>query len=242
MSAKQIWLRMPDKHELLDDEVHVWKALLITDPQALARFRSHLNSEEIDRAERFVFPGDRDSYIAARGILRELLGAYTQSSAAEVDFVYGPQGKPALRASASPPVRFNLSHSHGWAVYAFSRHRELGIDVELIQPGFAGEEIAERYFSQHELAELRAVPQDQRDKSFFLCWTRKEAYVKARERGLQIPLASFDVSLSLEMPKLLRTEDCFCGELHSFEPAPQYVGALVTEGMGAQVRYWEWIR
>jgi 4'-phosphopantetheinyl transferase len=241
MTTKLIWRRQTPEFEFIHDEVHVWRARLGLHTEMLERLRANLKPEERARAARFVFPTDGNNFVVARGILRELLGAYTQCLPGELDFAYGPQGKPSLRTMhGGSTVRFNLSHSHGLAVYAFSRHRALGIDIELIQPNFAGEEIAQRFFSPAELAELRSLPPELRNTGFFTCWTRKEAYVKAREEGLQIPLASFDVSLRPEKPEVLRCDDSFRWELHSFEPAPQFVGALVTEGKDAQVRCWEW--
>ena len=201
--------------------------------------RSSLSADEKSRADRFVFAGDRDRFVAARGILRELLGSYAGTAPAELKFDYGSQSKPEL-SPAHPPIRFNLSHSHGLAVYAFARERHLGIDLELIQPEFAGDEIAERYFSAPELAELRALPPETRAEGFFLCWTRKEAYVKARGEGLQISLASFDVSLTPGKEERLRSDDALRWQLHSFQPAPQYVGALVAENRVSHLNQWEW--
>src|SRR5207245_3486469 len=80
-------------------------------------------------------------------------------------------------------VQFNGSHSHGLALLAFARGRHLGVDVELIRPEFAVDEIADRYFSPEEAMELRGLPPSLRAEAFFLCWTRKEAYIKARGEG-----------------------------------------------------------
>jgi hypothetical protein len=80
-------------------------------------------------------------------------------TASDVEFQYGPQNKPAIHSDSSgAPIHFNLSHSHGLAVYAFGQRREVGIDLEMIQPPFADEEITERFFSSQELAELRELP------------------------------------------------------------------------------------
>lgn len=239
MTAVSKWLTKPSELTLKEGEVHIWRAPLRLDAVVLDRVRSSLSADEGSRANRFVFAGDRDSFVAARGILRELLGSYTGTAPTELKFDYGPQGKPALGPDC-PPIRFNLSHSHGLAVYAFVRERQLGIDLELIRPEFAGDEIAERYFSPAELAELRALPREARAEGFFLCWTRKEAYVKARGEGLQIPLTSFDVSLTPGKEEELRSEDAPCWQLHSFEPGAQYVGALVVEGRGLHLHYWDW--
>ncbi len=138
-------------------------------------------------------------------------------------------------------MRFNISHSHGLAVLAFARNREIGIDLEPIRPEFAGEEIAERYFSAQELAELRALPAALRPEGFFLCWTRKEAYVKARGLGLQVPLDSFSVSLTPGQPEILQSVDSARWSLRSFAPAPNFVAAIVEEGQDWHPRYWNWV-
>jgi len=118
------------------------------------------------------------------------------------------RGKPALDLEETQQcVRFNLSHSHGLAVFAFSLDREIGIGLELIRFNFATDEIAVRYFFPRELAEWRALPSDSRAEGFFLCWTRKEAYVKARGAGLHFPLDSFSVSLTPGKPEILESAD-----------------------------------
>jgi 4'-phosphopantetheinyl transferase len=239
MTPEPKWLAKPQELTLKDGEVHIWWAPLSLEAAVLERMRLSLSADEKSRADRFVFAGDRDHFVAARGILRELLGSYAGTAPAELKFDYGSQGKPEL-SPTHPPIRFNLSHSHGLAVYAFARERQLGIDLELIQPEFAGDEIAERYFSSSELAELRALPPQTRAEGFFLCWTRKEAYVKARGEGLKISLASFDVSLTPGKQEKLLSDDALRWQLHSFQPAPQYVGALVAENGVSHLNHWEW--
>src|SRR6202035_65500 len=129
--------------------------------------------------------------------------------------------------------RFKLSQSNGLAVIGIVRERDLGIDVEMIRPDFASEEIAERYFSAKEIADLNKLPTKQRTDGFFLCWTRKEAYIKAKGDGLHIPLDSFDVSVSPEMPATLSSTDDSRWGINSFDPSaasePRYAAAVVAE-------------
>ena len=125
------------------------------------------------------------------------------------------------------------------ALLAFSVGRHLGVDVELIR-NFAGNEIAEHYFSPQEVMELRQLPPSLQDEGFFLCWTRKEAYVKARGEGLHVPLKSFHVTLTPGKPKRLQTTDGLQWSLHSLRPDAQSVGALVGEGKGWKLRCWKW--
>jgi 4'-phosphopantetheinyl transferase len=86
---------------------------------------------------------------------------------------------------------------------------------------------------------LRALSPDLRPEGFFLCWTRKEAYLKARGQGLQVPLDSFSVSLTPGEPEVLESTDSSRWSLRSFEPAPRYVAAVVGEGNGWRLRHWE---
>jgi 4'-phosphopantetheinyl transferase len=241
MDNPGIWSFPPTKLELEEDTIHVWRASLDLEEVALERYASTLSQDEKHRASRFLFPRDRDHFIAARGILRELLGKYAVRSPVLLEFQYGQNGKPALRAEdGRSPVRFNLSHSHGLVVYAFAHNRELGIDLEPIRPEFAGEDIAERHFSVQELEEWYRLAPGLRTEAFFLCWTRKEAYVKARGEGLQIPLASFSVTLTPGQPEELQSSDSAKWHLRSFQPAPGYAAAIVVEGKDWRLLQLDW--
>src|SRR5579864_5910598 len=132
------WLDPPTALSLNTDEVHIWRSTLDFGPALISRFSGTLSQDESDRAGRYVFDKDRNHFIAARAILRELLGAYLVVLPESLQFEYGARRKPALRAGQhTTDLRFNISHSNGLAVFAFARGRELGIDVEWMRPSFA---------------------------------------------------------------------------------------------------------
>jgi 4'-phosphopantetheinyl transferase len=235
------WSSPPTDLRLGEHDVHLWRASLDSGRASLGTFETVLSADEHTRAARFIFPSDRDRFIVGRGVLRFILGQYTKQPAAAVSLTTDAQSKPRLRASDSATsLCFNVSHSQGIAVYAIARGRELGVDIEALRADVAAEEIAERFFSSTELAELRKLPPDRRDEGFLLCWTRKEAYVKALGAGLAIPLDSFTVSLTPNTPEVLRSADADRWTLRSFTPRPGYVGALVVEGNRWGLRLFDW--
>ena len=226
-------------------EIHVWRAFLSVDQSLLRHLESMLAEDEKARAARFIFDRDRDHFVAARGILRALLARYIGCPAEAIKFAYGPRGKPALADPVSDSnIRFNLSHSHSLALIAVGDEREVGIDVELLRPEFAGEGIAKRYFSEKEVRELTQLPVESRTEGFFRCWTRKEAYIKARGDGLHIPLDSFSVSLSPDRFPALVSADESRWKIESLVPSSEeerrYAAALVAEGKDWASRYFEW--
>jgi 4'-phosphopantetheinyl transferase len=225
-----------DEIALAENELHVWRAWLDVDEKEYSRLASVLTEAERARANRYVFPLDRRHFTVARGTLRVLLGQYLQCAPADIRFETGRYGKLYLENHAR--IKFNLSHSYGLAVYAFAVERELGIDVEKIRQEFATEGIAERYFSAAERRELGQLPTQMRTKAFFHCWTRKEAYIKAHGDGLQMPLDSFDVSLTPGEPERLRSGDSDRWSLRSFHAAPEYIASIVGEGKFSSVRFW----
>lgn len=225
--------------ELRADEVHVWLATL--DDYAPDSLKPLLAADELTRAARFHFDKDRNHYTVARGWLRKLLAAYLGVSAAELRFSYAEKGKPALDGIHHDSLNFNLAHSHGMAIYAFTRGRELGIDLELIREDLADEKIAERFFSQNEINVLTGLPAAQRKQAFFDCWTRKEAYIKARGEGLSLPLDEFDVSLGPgEVAALLWNHkdpaEVTRWSMRSIAVPAGYVAALVAEGHDWQLK------
>jgi 4'-phosphopantetheinyl transferase len=241
MANLECWVPNPEQLELGDDEIHVWRVYLNCEGTELDQFESTFKSDEKVRANRFLHRRDRNAFVATRGVLRELLGRYLGCPPTDLEFDYGRYGKPFLREGLfKRSVQFNVSHSHGLALLAFTVGRSLGVDVEFVRPNFAAYEIAERYFSPLEFLELRALPLSLRAEGFFLGWTRKEAYVKAKGEGLQLPFQRFHVSLTPGQPVRLENGDSFQWSLRSLCPDPRYAGALVGEGRGWRPRFWDW--
>jgi 4'-phosphopantetheinyl transferase len=242
------WLSPPKELVLSEGEVHIWRAPLEFQPAQVQAFLKILSTDEKSKAQRFYFEKDRSHFIAARGILRTILGCYLETDPGSLVFCYKLYGKPALVGENDRTTyNFNLSHSDGLLLLAITRGREVGIDLECIHAELAGQgqEIAERFFSPNEVAKLGSLPTEQKAEAFFKCWTRKEAYVKAKGGGLSVPLDQFEVSLSPGEPAALlhaassrETSDWSMEELH---PGPGYVGALVVQGCALRLRYWQWV-
>lgn len=206
--------------------VDVYTLPLEADPAQLDRWYEILSREERDRARRFRFAEHRRQSIICRGSLREILGSYLDREPSRILFSYNRYGKPYVAGS---DIFFNLSHSGAWATLAVSAGVEIGIDIERVDPRFAREQVPERFFSPREVARLRALPASQQTAAFFRCWTRKEAYVKARGTGLSLALDSFDVTLMPGEPAafLRGAGDWSIQDL----PAPAgYAAAIVAQG------------
>jgi 4'-phosphopantetheinyl transferase len=240
------WAVPPATIVLGSDEVHVWRASLDEPPSQRGGFLRTLAADEQTRAERFYFQRDRERFITAHGVLRAILGFYSNRAPERLSFCYSSHGKPALAwESPGDALRFNMSHSDGVALYAIARGREVGIDLELIRDDLEVEQIAERFFSHPEIATLRALPKHFQRYAFFLCWTRKEAYIKARGEGLSLPLDQFDVSLIPGEPaELLSTQpnpdEALRWSLQELTLAAGYVAALAVEGRGWALSCWQW--
>ena len=235
MCASSLWSSPPSSLSLQPGEVHVWRLVLDV---SVEPFLEVLQPDEIDRANRFHFERDRKRFAIARGFLRVLLGRYFQNDPKRVMFSYGAYGKPALEQGGS--LRFNMSHSNLVALYAFTDGREIGVDVEYVRADFTNEDIARRFFSPFEVETLCGLPDEDRVESFFRCWTRKEAYIKATGRGLSQPLDSFDVTLGpRERAALLRNDDGTHERwtMADIEVGPGYAGAVAVEGPITKIQF-----
>ena len=219
----------PDELPLAGD-AHVWRARLDRPEPEVDALSALLAPDEQARASRFHFDRDRRDFIVARGLLRLLIGHYLGCVPAEPAFVYGPQGKPALRPDTG--LHFNVAHSSGVALFAFAVDGPLGVDVECIRP-VEHEALAERFFSQAECAALEHVPADHRHEAFFTVWTRKEAYIKALGGGLSVPLDQFDVSVEAAADTSLVVERkpgaTMPWIVHNIDAGPEFRGALAVD-------------
>jgi 4'-phosphopantetheinyl transferase len=241
------WIPPPSRVHLEEGEVHVWRASLDLPQQELERLREALSPEERERAARFRVPQVQARFTAGRAILRDILGRYLGRQPSALSFGYRKQGKPFLLPSpGQEDLRFNLSHSHALALYGITRAREIGVDLEQVRQDREHEKLAKRFFSPEEAAALQALPPEHRVAAFFHCWTRKEAYLKARGEGLAIPLASFEVSLAPGEPAALLSvadDPAETGRwsLEALDPGPGFAAALAVEGEPAELRMWRWL-
>lgn len=217
-------------------QIHVWRAFLdITDRQRDGLL-DLLSAEEAARAARFQFEQNRRRFIAARGVLRRLLGHYLSRSPEKIQLGYNAQGKPELPAdTGADGLCFNLSHAGPVALYAVTRARAVGIDVERIRAEVDIGQIARHFFSLPEILVLESADESERQQLFFQYWTRKEALVKAAGKGLALPLDRFDISAlagrrwsSVSLPG----EDCPPIKWYSKDifPGSGYAAAIVVEG------------
>jgi 4'-phosphopantetheinyl transferase len=236
MRDAEEWRPAPLTLSLPENVVHVWRAVLT--PVSAAT----LSGDEREKAAQFHFDKDRNRYIAARAILRELIGRYENLPAASVQFTYNTYGKPGLDGSS---LRFNTSHSADLALFAFTRNRNIGVDLERIRPDFASREIAAQFFCPDEIAALHALPHESQLVAFFDCWTRKEAFIKAHGSGLSLPLHRFAVSVT-GPAQLLRTDfepsAAQQWTLHDLTVAEGFAAALALEGGAASIERWQWNR
>jgi len=210
-------------------DVQVWALRTGTSSGVVEQFLQVLTPDEADRAGRFHFDRDRRSFVIARGALRMLLGSYLGIAPESVPFKYGSKGKPALAQTST--LEFNASHSGGLAVFAFTDGCELGIDVEQIRPIPDGIAIAHRFFSSEEVSDLLALPVKEQERAFYLCWSRKEAYIKATGDGLSTPLDQFRVTLTPDRPVRFvhlghSTAAAERWTLHDLQIDPGYAAAL----------------
>ncbi len=213
------------------NEVHLWRLPHASDAGELARYQQILSAGEQEQAARFRAQRSRDEFIQTRACVRLLLARYSAIPPASLRFSAGPFGKPALM---DVPLSFNVSHTDGVSMIAVALHMAVGVDVERVQPSLDLLAIAADHFSHNELAKLRSVSGADLTESFFRCWTRKEAFLKAQGLGLPHGLDAFEVTLlPQEAPAVLACtwlpDAPHRWTITHFEPLPGICGALAVE-------------
>ena len=240
------WMPPAREISLGADDVHVWMSTLEFDDDTISRLSLWLSDDERQRADRFRHQRHRDKFIAGRAMMRGVLSRYVDRLPATIEFEYLPHGKPQLAAAQREVgLEFNLSHSGNIALCAVTGGTTVGVDVEHMRELRDMQGLANRFFSTAEAEQLQDEREDERLASFFRCWTRKEAYVKAIGQGITCPLDSFAVSLSAgDPPRLVHIDQdasiASKWSMVTINPADHYVGALAVAGPIDAVHSWRW--
>ncbi|MFL5328928.1 MAG: 4'-phosphopantetheinyl transferase family protein [Gemmataceae bacterium] len=207
-------------------EVDLW--LLPLDQPLSEAASSIINAEEQRRADRYLRPVDRRRFVAARSMMRVILGRYLDMRPADMAFVIGPHGKPAIDPTLNPSVFFNLSHSGDRGVLAVGP-MELGVDVEEIRPDIHVDGLAARFYAPAEQQYLLKLSVSERRDAFFAIWAGKEAYCKALGLGLHLPTDRYAVVPVQTSPWDIADSTC------SRDVAPKVYPLVVAAGFACAV-------
>ena len=224
----------------------MWAASLEAGPAALAELAATLSPAELERAARFHFEGHRNRFVAGRGLLRTLLGRCLEADPRDLDFAYGPNGKPSLAgAFGDSGLHFNLAHSEDLALVAITRAARVGVDVERVRSLPDAAELVVRFFSKRESEVFRKLPAERQPAAFFNLWTRKEAWLKATGEGIGHLLSQVEVSfLPGDPARLLSLPKHPAGEmswsLQDLVPKAGFVAAMALAVRDTRLCCWRW--
>jgi len=185
--------------DLPPGEIHLWRASLDISHENVAALRRLLNTRELERADRFRVANAARRFVAARAVLRTLLGTVTATDPAQIEFTYGDRGKPSV---AGAP-HFNASDSGDTVVVAMAS-MEVGVDVEGLRSLPNTDRLARRICTADELEQLDALTEKEADAALLRLWTHKEAALKAVGLGLPGGLRNVEIDFRPGKPPQLR--------------------------------------
>lgn len=178
-------------------EIHFFYTLTneIQNKLLLDKYLEVTNKKEKSKINRYVFEKDRHNCLVTRGLQRFVLSQCTNIPPESFEFEENSHGKPDIKPGVTNiPIRFNLSHAKGLTACAVILNHEIGIDVE-DSTRKINLNIADRFFSSQESEYILNKPEHKKKETFFDFWTLKESYIKAKGKGLAIPLTKFSFKI-----------------------------------------------
>lgn len=240
------WCSGPTAPACEPSEVHLWQIRLAASPEEIETLRGLLDEAERNRATRFRLDDVRRRYEAGHGRLRTVLARYLNLAPDAIMFHTGEHGKPFLDSAQNPGgLQFSFSHSGEVALLGVAAGRSIGVDVEAYRDAIDYALIARRQFAAKEADQLDGLPADEREAAFYTCWTRKEAYVKARGEGLATGLDRFEVAfLPGDAPRIVWSvegpDECTRWDVIPVDLGPRAAAACVVEGPIERARCWSY--
>lgn len=202
--------------------------------------RRCLAPDEVIRADRFLNQATAQQYVAARNVLRQILGLYLKCDPRDVALEYGESGKPALvPANRAADLQFNVSHACGHAVYAVCTTADVGVDIECDDGRIDPTELAPTICSAHELRQFQAHSLTEQRVLFFRLWTRKEAYLKCLGSGLNTEPSSLEMSMA-DVPEVCAGTGYLLCSVRTFELPGRFQVSVAARSPLSEVRSFRW--
>lgn len=175
------------------------------DDTTISRLLHFLPFEKRLSIQRYHFKIDKTLILYSALLVEYLACSMLNIKNDEIEFIKGEYGKPHIKGY--PSFQFNVSHTRNAIAVAVSS-MPIGVDIERVRT--ADERIAKRYFTKLE-QEYIYGNDSKSDLRFYEIWTKKEAYVKYKGKGLLIPLNSFNTLSETIADKIdTLTKDTYC--------------------------------
>jgi 4'-phosphopantetheinyl transferase len=208
------WSTAPASLELSASELHVWWLGAVPgDAGSTTVAWRVLGDAERRRAQRFRDEQSARAYIHSHARVRGVLARYLGTEAAAVPLQSDEQGRPVVRGRR---LACSVSRSGNDAVLAVTTGTAVGVDIERVRADDDATELPWSFVRERLPATLLAdLDGADARESFYLAWTRLEAYAKALTGGLAAITTA--------------TETLPC-RLRSFRVGDEVVGSVVTGG------------
>ena len=157
-----------------------------------------LNDQELQRWEKFLFPGPKRRFALCRAALRHQLCGRLGCSNDQLSFEESEHGKPsALVRGRLAPISFNISHSGDHGLLAFAPSGRIGVDVEERVENRHIDLLCDTVLGPNERREISTLSGQEKIAMFFKLWTVKESLIKALGVGIALDTSLFEVPVRM---------------------------------------------
>lgn len=183
---------MTGRAEELAGEAHLY--LAVTDEWTrsggLERALRLLSPEESERYGRFRFAAPARAFATGRALARQVLSLYADAAPADWRLEPDEHGRPRIAAPPGTGLELNLSHDDRLVACLVTGGAACGVDLESVARRVDPLRIAGHSFGEEEQRDLAGRAGADLRRRFFAYWTLKEAYLKARGRGIAMRMDS----------------------------------------------------
>ncbi len=152
-----------------------------------------LSPTEQERADKFIFPNDRDNYIISHYMLNKQLAKELKTPSDSLNINSKNWTKPYI---PNTDIDFNLSHSNNLFCFAITKTGQIGVDIEKINNIKYMYSIVNNYMHINEINYIydNFISNKDQISRFFEIWTRKEAFLKMLGIGISTELSQINMT------------------------------------------------
>ena len=147
-------------------------------------YLENLPTNEIAKSEEYHYSQDKLRFTKCRSILRSTLSKWLEKDPKTINMTSGMNGKPYL--NEIPQIKFNISHTDGFAGIALCKDFEVGLDVENTTRATDIDAVSKKVFTNNEREKIPSKKTIDKKVMFFRLWTAKEAFLKNTGHGLTL--------------------------------------------------------